>query len=80
MRVTIIPEDRFIRCDDKTAFLSGWPFDDSNIHAIQWYDTWGEIEYKANPPYNEKIEDESIVAPYVLELQELKTTEESAPL
>jgi hypothetical protein len=77
MRITIIPEDHFVRCDDKTAFLSDWPFEDSSIHAIQWYGTWGEIEHKASPPYNERIEDESVVAPYVLALERAETIEDS---
>jgi hypothetical protein len=70
MRVTIIPEDRFIRKDDVMVNLPEWNFNDSNIHAIQWYETQGEIEYKENPPRNEVIEDSSILQPYLDALDE----------
>jgi hypothetical protein len=66
MRVTVIPADRWIRRDDDAANLSEWPFDDVTIHAIQWYDTEGEIEYKGRPkPPNEIITNFSILEPYV---------------
>lgn len=64
MRVTVIVEDRWIRKDDVSAFLPEWPFEDSTMHAIQWYDDHGEIEWKS-PFWNEQITDESIVLPYV---------------
>jgi hypothetical protein len=66
MRVTIIPEDKKIRRDDVIVNLLEWNFDDSNIHAIQWYDTEGEIEYKGRPkPPNEVFFDSSILQPYL---------------
>ena len=66
MRVTIIPSDKWIRRDDIAANLPEWNFDDSNIHAIQWYDTEGEIEYEGRPkPPNETITDPSILQPYL---------------
>lgn len=66
MRVTIIPADRWIRRDNDAANLSEWPFNDTNIHAIQWYDTEGEIEYTGRPkPPNKIITSPSILAPYL---------------
>jgi hypothetical protein len=58
MRLTIIPKDKYIAIDNNGLLniqqdLSWIP---SNIHAIQWYDTWGEIEYNDEIP-NERIED-----------------------
>ena len=73
MRVTIIPVDKWIRKDDTSAHLDVWNFDDSNIHAIQWYDTKGEIEYKEtedSPQRNESITDDSILQPYLAALDE----------
>ena len=73
MRVTIIPVDKWIRKDDTSAHLDVWNFDDSNIHAIQWYDTKGEIEYKEtedSPQRNESITDDSILQPYLTALDE----------
>ena len=74
MRVTIIPSDKFIRKDDTAAHLNVWNFDDSNIHAIQWYDTWGEVEYTGNPkPLNDLIHEDSILQPYITALDEYLT-------
>jgi hypothetical protein len=69
MRVTIIPEDRWIRRDDDKAKLSEWPFDDTNIHAIQWYGEDGEIEFDGRPkPPNEPFTDPAILGPYLAAL------------
>jgi len=66
MRVTVIPEDRWIRRDDVSANLPNWPFDDATIHAIQWYDTEGEIEHEGRPkPPNELFTDPAILQPYL---------------
>jgi hypothetical protein len=48
MRLTIIPTDGAIYFDGVTYInldlsACGIP---NNIHAFQWYDTYGEIEYK----------------------------------
>lgn len=74
MRVTIVPSDKFIRKDNNFLNLPEWNFNDSNIHAIQWYDTWGEIEYTGNPkPLNELIHEDSILQPYLTALDEYLT-------
>jgi hypothetical protein len=56
MRITIIPVDKFISIDgigilDIQQDLSWIP---SDVHAVQWYDDHGEIEYKDKRP-NAKI-------------------------
>ena len=74
MRVTIVPSDKFIRKDSDFVNLSEWNFNDSNIHAIQWYDTWGEVEYTGNPkPLNDLIHEDSILQPYITALDEYLT-------
>lgn len=73
MRVTVIPEDKWIRRDEVAVNLPEWNFEDSNIHAIQWYDTEGEIEWK-NPQRNEITEDVSILQPYLNALDEYLTS------
>jgi hypothetical protein len=66
MRVTIIPEDRWIRRDGTQANLPEWPFDDANIHAIQWYGTDGEIEYDGKPkPRNDAFTNPKLLKPYL---------------
>lgn len=71
MRITVIRKDRWIRRDDDAAFLKEWPFNDSNIHAIQWYDDHGEIELNTpeNTP-NVKFTDFEILKPYLDALDE----------
>jgi predicted O-linked N-acetylglucosamine transferase (SPINDLY family) len=58
MRLTIISSDKFISIDgqgllDIEQDLSWIP---SNVRAVQWYDTWGEVEYKDETP-NLRIEE-----------------------
>jgi Phage tail assembly chaperone protein len=58
MRLTIITADKGIGIDGQFILgiqeeLSWIP---SNIRAVQWYETWGEIEYGDGSP-NEKIEE-----------------------
>ena len=66
MRVVIVPSDKFIRRDDDAANLPDWSFDDENIHAIQWYDTYGEIEYNGTPkPLNKQISTPDVLSPYL---------------
>jgi len=67
MRVTIIPTDKWIRKDETSAHLPEWNFNDSDIHAIQWYEDHGEIEWK-NPQRNEEITDDTILQPYLAAL------------
>ena len=46
MRVTIIPSDHFVGVDGigfDGIDMSSVP---TEIHAVQWYDTWGEVEYE----------------------------------
>jgi len=77
MRVTVIPEDKWIRKDEESANLPEWNFDDSNIHAIQWYDTEGEIEYEGrSKPPNEEFTDFSVVQPYVDALEQYLTQQQ----
>jgi hypothetical protein len=60
MRLTIIPSDKAVGVDE---FFFSLELSDcsipSNIHALQWYETEGEIEFISNPdrtkPQNEII-------------------------
>jgi len=75
MRVSIIPEDKKIIVDGKTVDLEDdapWDFDDETIHAIQWKDGRGSLEYEDIPgenPIPNKIfgeeEFDTIVQPYL---------------
>ena len=64
MRLTVIREDGFISVDGENyneIDLS----DMGTTWAIQWYDTWGEVEDDDPLTPNERIEDETLVQPYV---------------
>jgi hypothetical protein len=64
MRVTIIPVDGFVSVDGEECNgldLSATP---AGVHAVQWYDTEGEVEYvdaRGRAIRNELITD---LAPY----------------
>ena len=50
MRVTIIADDAAVYVDG----LALWPIDltglSSDVHAVQWYDTHGEVEFRDGQP------------------------------
>jgi hypothetical protein len=51
MRLTVIYDDHYISVDGYGIhFVDNWPFDEENIHAVQWYDDHGELEYKNTDP------------------------------
>ena len=64
--MTVIPADHWIRIDDAAHKLPVWQFNDDNIHAIQWQDGSGEIEYTGKPkPVNQSFTDQAILEPYI---------------
>jgi hypothetical protein len=58
MKLTIILSDKLIGIDGVFLNCNQEDIDwiPSNIHAVQWYDTWGEVEYIGETP-NERIEE-----------------------
>tara|TARA_B100002019_G_scaffold270079_1_gene263412 strand:- start:60 stop:488 length:429 start_codon:yes stop_codon:yes gene_type:complete len=83
MRLTIVPEDRLIGIDgifyhDIQQDLSWIP---SNVYAVQWSDSSGEIEYNDGTP-NEIISDLGIYAQaqtdFNNEIQRISAAEEAA--
>lgn len=79
MRLTIIPEDKLIKIDNQHLIsieqdLSWIP---SNVRAVQWYDTWGEIEYNDNSG-SERIEELGIYEQAIIDFEnEIKRKEDS---
>ena len=59
MRLTMVETSKFVVIDGVKAVNLSFPSKYENIHAIQWYDTWGEVEFKVdengNKPENIKI-------------------------
>lgn len=83
MRLIIIPSDKFISIDgqgllDIEQDLSWIP---SDVHAVQWYDTWGEVEYNDGSP-NERIEElgifEQAIQNYFADIQRIEDDKEAA--
>lgn len=65
MRLTVIYDDKFIKVDNKGMFFNdNWPFDETDIHAIQWYDDHGELEYRTPIP-NKELTKKSQVKKYI---------------
>jgi len=56
MRVIIIPSDNTVIIDGKAKAPIDLSFM-SDVHAVQWYDTWGEVERidENRRPINEHI-------------------------
>ena len=46
-RITIISEDKLVIIDGQPKFDLNFDIDPA-IHAVQWYDTYGEIEFKTD--------------------------------
>lgn len=46
MRVTIIPDDQSVGVNGEFISPIELPELDSSIHAVQWHEEWGEVEFK----------------------------------
>ena len=73
MRITLIPSDKTIGIDNEfyRNIEQDFSWIPSNIHAVQWYDTWGEIEYIDGSP-NKRIEELGIFEQAVLDFNNEK--------
>ena len=61
MRFTYVRTDKVVGIDGKFLNIDN-SFFDQQIDAIQWYDTWGEIEYvNRQERNNERFEDVSVI-------------------
>ena len=82
MRVTIVPIDGFVSVDGKWFGGLNLSFMDASVHAVQWYETHGEIEVK-NPVTGRMVANEVITSidafqPAIDVWQAAKTAEEAA--
>ena len=62
MRVTIIVDDNVVLVQGHPNTVDCSALMTQNIHAVQWYDSWGEVEYavdlaSGNRPPNARISD-----------------------
>lgn len=81
MRLTIIPSDGFVSVDGEGYSGIDLSFMPADIHAVQWYDTEGEIEYRdsrGRATRNETIEDVAVFQPAVVAWQSAKDAVEQA--
>jgi hypothetical protein len=83
MRLTIIPIDKLIAIDEKGLknINDDFSWIPPNVHAVQWHDNWGEVEYNNGDP-NTKIFELGIyrraidVLNEALKLEEIRLQEE----
>lgn len=61
MRVTILPDDKSVSVDGEGYGGLDLSFMDANIHAVQWYETHGEIERK-DPVTQKMISNDAITS------------------
>jgi hypothetical protein len=61
MRVTILPDDNSVSVDGESYGGLDLSFMDVTIHAVQWYDTYGEIERK-DPVTKKMTSNEEIIS------------------
>lgn len=86
MRATIVVDDNVVLVDGIPMPVDCQPLVQDNIHAVQWYGDYGEVEFKsffdktakqvAREP-NEFIEDFSAFQPYVDLWKEEKAKQEA---
>ena len=82
MRLTIIPFDGFVSVDNIGYRGLDLSFMDASVHAVQWYETHGEIERK-DPITGRMVANEVITSidafqPVIDVWQAAKTAEEQA--
>lgn len=77
MRVTIIPVDGFVSINGEGISNLDLSFMDQSIHAIQWYETDGELERKDNR--GRIISNETIISlePYQVALDAWQVAKET---
>lgn len=46
MKLTIVVDDRVVGIDGVYRNVDSMPASVANVHAVQWYDSYGEVEYK----------------------------------
>lgn len=72
MKLTVIYDDRFIGVDGYGLnFYEDWPFEEEDIHAIQWQETRGWIEYR-DTSENKELEHVADVQKYYDHFQQQK--------
>lgn len=73
MKLTIVVQDKTIIVDGNglVGINTDMSWIPENVHAVQWYDTWGEVEYN-DGTNNERIEELGIYSQAVTDLQNAK--------
>jgi hypothetical protein len=60
MRVTIVVDDNIVLVNGQPAHVDLSPLIKDNIHAVQWYDSKGEVEFRADDPLGDRQPNERI--------------------
>ena len=78
MRVTIIPVDGFVSVDNEGYSGLDLSFMDADIHALQWYETEGEIERRDSRGRITANEDIADLTPYQTALDAWQAAKDAA--
>ena len=78
MRVTIIPEDGFVSVDGEGYSKLDLSFMDADIHALQWYETEGEVERKDSRGRITANENITTLTPYQAALDAWQVAKDAA--
>jgi hypothetical protein len=78
MKITIIPEDGFVAVDGDGYSKLDLSFMDTNIHALQWYGSDGEIERKDERGRIVSNEEVTDITPYQTALDSWQAAKEIA--
>lgn len=75
MRLTIIRDDNFVAVDGVTTNDADVSWLPEDVHALQWYEDHGYIEYKTRGRLNEEITDLGIFSQAITSFNDAKERE-----
>jgi len=63
MKLSIVTDDKMVAKDGVGYFNLDISYVPNTVHALQWYETYGEIEYKSTGPYRKPANEQITALP-----------------
>jgi hypothetical protein len=63
MKLSIVTDDKMVAKDGVGYYGLDISYVPNTIHALQWYETYGEIEYKSTKPYKKPANEQITALP-----------------